>query len=767
LSLETQVKTPDAIGNLPTYKLWGRQRQESEAISIMGLKHMPAPEELGKDISQTTIKRQNLLYNFITGFLLSEQGAARQFHQVGSGKRKETVKAENRAFIANRAVLIDKVKDSSLANLQNYRKKHFPNDELSANEIKLEADLKQSSQQQFEYQKILTIDISGLKLIDNAGEGDRALNDVALKMIEISDFLQKKYEDGKILAFRPGGDEFSFTIESDDEAEFQEIIDYINTTAITEGLGSIQAKYATLDSSGNVTSLREGPIQIKNGKAFDESRPVVLENDETSEIRALLYDIILAEINLIPESSHIDHALEDIESQPGGTTREKFNNYFKEHWDHIVSVETSLPNFKDPNSVSDEEVSAEIEKICSEFPGLSMLFHVATKTDASFSDDVKLAVEKALAEKSGLPAPEPKPTLSLEEKRAKKANPDNPEYNIYRRDTLQLVSKFLFDPVLGEKIYNKHAFDQLVEFNQLSGLVIFKEVIKGINDKLGLVNGDAVIRKFYETIKAKIPENLSQYIVYGRGQADILIGFNTQTIEKLPTAAAKKEVIDQINDCITKLQTMDSFNCQIKKGAQTLDFNLNMGVGASTLDQDSKTGALKPPKMGQCYDLAEADFNLKYLQKMSKWGISKLSETVFNWSDKSDKEIEQIRNSDPDLWNLAIMLNDPKRAVLNSSKLLNAFKINFNSRSFRSIPENDRSLLLESLKLFTKKVEIQANLKRLNEEVAGLGIDGWDIFKQLKKGLKDSEISQLEMDWEDNVKMRERFLQTVGNQNQQ
>ena len=683
-------------------------------------------------ISTVTVKREQLLYRSIFRHFIADQGVARNNIIAGPKNKRKSVKSENRAFIANRSALIIAARDSSLKRLNDYRKDLGNDSELTQNEQDFNEKLLKQANKEFKFQKILTYDISSLKLIDNAGQADIVLNEVALKMIEISDLLSKIYINSKILPFRIGGDEFSFTVESNDQNEVNQILEYLNTKAISVKFGSIKTTYVTLSSEGNETNRYEGPIKIKNGKPVDDSRPEATDEDKESEIRSLLYDLILAEINLIPDKGHIDSALEDVDSQEGEDLTQKFNNYFLLRWSHISDVETRTPDFKDSKTVPEKEIKDEVGRLCAIFPGLDILFKLASRTDESHYQDLKANLRGD---------------------------------SFYTRATLQFISKYMSDPVLGEKVYTKHAFDQLVDYNQLSGLLVFKQVIKGINDRLGLTNGDKVIKEFYDSIKIKIPTDLIPYIVFGRGQADIIIGFNNQAIEKLSDTQAK-EIINEINAFIDEIQKMDSFKCQLKKGSTVLNFKINVGVGASKLDLDSTTRALKPPEMRQCFEMAEVDYHLKYIQEMSKWNISELSEILFNWADKSSDTVKQICNSDPNLWNLAIMLNDPKRAVLNSFKLLNIFKNNINSPRLKSIPRSQKDLLLKILKLYSKKVEIRVDIRKLNEEIAELQIDGWDLLKRLKKGLIESQLSQLEMSLTQNNKLCEEFLRNNQNLNQ-
>ena len=152
MSAETQIKTLESQVKSPVYQMWGEMSEAQKAIESMGMRHLSNFSELGEGLGEVTKRRRTLLFQSIFRHFLAEQGAARNNIVAGPGNKRETIKSQNRAFIANRAVLIDRVKDSSLNRLQAYKHKIASLDQISDKEAILQKNLKQNSEDQFQFQ---------------------------------------------------------------------------------------------------------------------------------------------------------------------------------------------------------------------------------------------------------------------------------------------------------------------------------------------------------------------------------------------------------------------------------------------------------------------------------------------------------------------------------------------------------------------------------------------------------------------------------------
>jgi len=627
-----------------------------------------------------------------------DQGSAREYIYRGVGKERRLVEASNRAFIANRAALISQVKTSALVRLVDHYSVAGPkiNPDLQKEYDKFQQKIarkRETRKFRSPCQKILTFDIANLRAIDLAGQGDFLLNQVATELIIkcqlILDMLNESDgnpsvsaqfidEDGnpslQILPFRIGGDEFSILIEAADQSILDLVLPQVKDLIIENGIKLIETEYGPTNDENK---FRTGLVEIKNNKLFDESRPEIVQSDDESKVRALVYDLLLCEINLIPEPSHIDYAMDEIRVLEGETLLDQFNIFFKQHWEKIISQPTALSIFYTEKRAKDDNIPDEIPDfdhipeedllefcigIAEKFPGVKILVDLAIKTDTCLSSDL-----------------------------------NTPNQNFQLRYLAEFLSEFMYDPVLNELAYNKHAFDELVKAQQLNGLIVFKEVIKVINDNLGLANGDAVIREFFKAIKMQIPVELQKYVVYGRGQADILIGFNTQMLTKL-SSEDRVNVMEEINQTIEKLGLMSEFKCALTTKYGLLNFNLNTGVGTARLNQI--TGYLEPPEFEQCFEAAEKDFDIKYLEKILKDDSFTDFARVMSL-ENIDSQIKQ----NPDLWNLHIYLKNPKRGSINCLRILGHLNQAIKDNLFKDIDQPKLEVLKKILSDQTSSID--------------------------------------------------------------
>jgi GGDEF domain-containing protein len=524
-----------------------------------------------------------------------------------------------------------------------------------------------------------------------------------------------------LLPFRPGGDEFTMVLTADDPEILQKLVGAVNQVVIEDSIKKIKTQYGIANSE-NVIEVVEGNVEIKYGKPIDESRPLIEDSNEESQIKALLYDLILCEINLVPDPDHLNNAFKDVENYGDPTTplTDRFKDYFKSHWETVLERETSLPDYceyvinennEKVAAIDKETLLLDAEALCAKFPGVQILVDIAKKADKYVSFDY---INHFYPDLIAGPYKRPSDIFSEDEEVIIINGVNIPEEvrNFNLRSLIQLLSDNLFDPVVGEKVYNKHAFDELVKYEQLSGLVVFKEVIKPVNDNLGLANGDKVIRDFFHSIRAQIPAELEKYIIYGRGQADILIGFNRNEIDKISDENDRLSVISQINQTIDNLGQMQTFESLIEKNKENIKFTMNTGVGAAKLDP--QTGALVPAEMGKCFDAAETDYDLKYVSLILKNNPAKICKTLLLKPDITDK-----LNSDPDLWNLHKYLNDPKRGVINTSRILKNLKENISQLAqYLNIADLQAEIVLleESLTQLRRKLEIERTIRQLENE---------------------------------------------------
>ncbi len=536
-------------------------------------------------LSSTTKSRIKLLESLLMRHFYLEQGAART--QIPVGINREPFDIDKPAYIANRTVLLQNIKQTTLARLIEFWKNLDPsfneliNSQIQENITKLilKNDQKAQSDIKLPEAKILTIDISSLKAIDNAGQGDFTLYQIAGAMIKGCQRVVDEFSDLPELpivsVYRVGGDEFTILIKAVNQDQMNQVLVKVELEII-DRVKQIETIYGYFDSNNTLTS-KNGLVNIKNGTAFDESRPKVRETGssremEESQIRGLIYDLLLCEIGLIPERSNIDYAMSEIQALPGASLMEKFESYFVTHWIQIIAQETAALDFEAKNQdLNYQKPNVELVRFCEElankFPGIKILLDLAKKTDKSVAKDTGEALN-----------------------------------NFYLRYLAQYLVNYMHDPVLGDMAYNKHAFDELVKARQLSGLIVFKEVIKGINDNLGLANGDAVIRACFQAIKIRIPPEIEQFVIFGRSQADIMIGFNSQALDEL-SSGDRVTAMQEINLFISQISEMSQFECDLNTKTGLKNFILNIGVGAAKLNLE--TGFLEPKEYGQCFSQAE------------------------------------------------------------------------------------------------------------------------------------------------------------------
>lgn len=701
-----------------------RYRNTSVIVDEMITSHFPEPKININELnpvkkSKRTLLLENRWRRIAFDRLFSEPGASRDFYLRGIGEEEHLEKSTNQTMIANRGALVSALKRDSLPNLIEFAESLNQGKVADERQERLKTKSDRYESDPNPNQKVFTIDISRLKAIDTAGEADFLLNEVASILVsscgEICQMDEFKDQNGEsaisLLPYRPGGDEFTMVLKAPSPEVLQKLIEVVNKTVIEDSIKKIQTIYGVANEQG-VIEVKSGNVQIKNGVPFDESRPEIKAGDEESQIKALLYDLILCEINLLPDEDHLNNAFVDVENygDPALPLMDRFADYFKFHWERILDIETSLPDYEEYIQVggeaenakeiivgeveeerkkrvaviNEEQLLKDTQALCYKFPGIQILVDIAKKADESLVNDYISQDYEATEEVK----------------------------NMNLRSLINVISENLFDPVVGEKVYNKHAFDELVKHKQLSGLVVFKEVIKPVNDNLGLANGDKVIRDFFQCIRSQIPPELEKYIIYGRGQADILIGFNRNEIDKISDEMDRLSVISQINQTIDNLSQMQTFESVIEKNKENITFTMNTGVGSAKLDPE--TGALVPAEMGKCFDAAETDFDLKFASFILKNNPAKICKTLLLEQDNTDKLY-----SDPDLWNLYKYLNDPKRGVINTSRILKNLKENISQLTqYLNIADLQAEIVLleESLTQLRRKLEIERTINQLNDE---------------------------------------------------
>jgi hypothetical protein len=192
--------------------------------------------------------------------------------------------------------------------------------------------------------------------------------------------------------------------------------------------------------------------------------------------------------------------------------------------------------------------------------------------------------------------------------------------------------------------------------------------------------------------------------------------------------------MNEIEKFLQDLKLITAFDCKIDTEMGEISFQMNVGVGYSKLD--TATGHLRPPDFDKTFKLTEIDFDLKYVSYILKNNPEKICKNLLASNEVSYSQ-------DPDFWNLYMYLNDPKRGVNNTNRLVRNLERN-SIKLFRShspvLLKSHIALIISTLEELKEKVELESKIDNLRQEIVGSQADNSSVRSaRLRENLSKME----------------------------